>query len=477
MYSRLLTATIRTVDLPSGAVLLRDIDLGLDPGDVILVTGPIGCGKSTLLRVLAGLWPPSLWNGEIVYSSNGGKVTLGPGIGPLHLFATVGYLHQDPSTNFATTRVADELVFSLENRGLSEDHVYKALDRLPFGSRLATILPRALEDLSEGERQIVALAALAILEAPVLLLDEPTAMLDETYTAEFLYYLARLQQIGRFAIVIATHRPQQFAALSPRVIDLAQHSVRPSRPAVETEPEGSDTVARGPLIRHDALTIENLSISTPQRGLLLTVQELQLPAGSTVMISGPNTSGKSLLARALALGVRVPRSNVDIRFQVRYADRVLDHKSVELAPQYFGLAFQSPRYRFFTESVNDELLLGTYGRFADPHSHALWMNILIRMLHPAQIPLFASPRDLSFGQQKLLLCAVNSPAPFVLLIDEPFYTPDELWQRSFRTLLQTLRLAGGTCVLLTHDPASYYDLADQAFLITERSLTVDSQKH
>jgi ATP-binding cassette subfamily C protein CydCD len=192
---------------------LHDVDLTVEPGETVALVGPSGCGKSTLLAVLLGLLEPSA-----------GTVRCGGvPLDQLDLGAwrtRIGWVPQKPHL-FART-VAENV--RLGRADASDDDVAAALDaagltevvtRLPAGA--ATRLGEGGAGLSAGERQRVALARAFVRDASLLLLDEPTAGLDNETEAEVLAAVRRMTA-GRTALLVA-HRPA-LAALADRVIEL-----------------------------------------------------------------------------------------------------------------------------------------------------------------------------------------------------------------------------------------------------------------
>ncbi|MGW2093191.1 ABC transporter ATP-binding protein [Promicromonospora sukumoe] len=152
------------------------VDLRIEPGQSVLVLGPSGSGKSTLLRMLHGAVPHAVHaqvDGEVRVA---GRSVAGTGIAGLA--DVVGVVGQDPESGVCLPDVLDEVAFPLENLavdpGLIGSAVRTALDR----AGASGLAGRATSELSGGELQRVALAA-AIAPSPrLLLLDEPTSMLD-----------------------------------------------------------------------------------------------------------------------------------------------------------------------------------------------------------------------------------------------------------------------------------------------------------
>jgi ATP-binding cassette subfamily C protein CydCD len=208
-----------TVEYPGRArPALRDITLEVAPGEVVAVTGPSGSGKSTLLSVLLGFLAPAQGSVRI-----GGTDLFE--LDPQRWRERVSWLPQRPHL-FAAS-IADNI--RLGRPQASDEQVSDAVAAAglePVVARLADGLQARLGEggkgISAGERQRVALARAFLRDAPLLLLDEPTAGLDGATEEEVLRAIRRLVQ-GRTVILVA-HRPA-LAAMADRVIELGRVAV------------------------------------------------------------------------------------------------------------------------------------------------------------------------------------------------------------------------------------------------------------
>ncbi len=182
---------------------LREVDLEIDRGELVLVLGPTGSGKSTFLRCLIGLIP-HFYSGEYL----GSVRVMGMEVAstPVHRLATrVGMVFQNPETQIFSTSVESELAFPLENLGVPPGEIRRrvedALDR--FGLR--DLRRRNPAELSGGQKQRLAIATVTAMGPDVLLLDEPTSMLDQLAAKEVLDLVVELcREEGRTVLVSGT---------------------------------------------------------------------------------------------------------------------------------------------------------------------------------------------------------------------------------------------------------------------------------
>jgi len=192
---------------------LRCVSFVVDPGEVVAVAGPSGCGKTTLLNVLLGLAPP--WSGSVrVGDMDLTDLDLDEWRG------RVAWVPQRP--HLFSRSIADNVRLGRPNA--TDDAVRAAIEAAGLGAVVAglpegtrTMLGHEGAGLSAGERQRVALARAFVRDAPLLLLDEPTANLDSRTEENVLAAVRRLM-IGR-TVLIAAHRPS-LLALADRVIQL-----------------------------------------------------------------------------------------------------------------------------------------------------------------------------------------------------------------------------------------------------------------
>ena len=194
-------------------------------GELLLLSGPSGAGKSTLLRLLLGLVP----------QRTGGRLEgrvrvlgIDPTTRPPAAVAAAGVAlaYQEPLEGAVAERVAEEVAFGPEELGLAPEEIDARVESALGAVGMRGTEARRLRELSAGERQRVGLAAVLALRPRLLLLDEPTAHLDDASAREIIDLLRRLRAGADVTIVLAEQRMELAAAVADRVAILAEGELR-----------------------------------------------------------------------------------------------------------------------------------------------------------------------------------------------------------------------------------------------------------
>ncbi len=203
----------------AGREALHNASLTLYPGEVVALMGRNGSGKSTLLKLLAGLSKPA--RGSVSLALAGQQIDTRSA--PLdEIVRVVGYVPQNPGALLFKDTVLEELAFTRAGHKLPPD---PAADRALLARLgLAEQAERYPRDLSSGQRQRVALAAILVAEPQVLLLDEPTRGLDYEQKEALTAILLDLRRQGR-AVLLATHDVELVARSADRVVLLGEGAV------------------------------------------------------------------------------------------------------------------------------------------------------------------------------------------------------------------------------------------------------------
>jgi energy-coupling factor transport system ATP-binding protein len=175
---------------------LSGVSLDLRRGEYVGVVGPNGGGKSTLVRLLNGLLRPK--SGRVLVSGHD------PATEPFEARKHLGILFQNPENGLVAPFVEDDVAFGLENLGVPREEMRERVARAVKAVGLDGYERREPHTLSGGEKQRVALAGLLVVEPEILVLDEPTSMLDAAGRREVLDYLQALRS-GRTVLHVTHH--------------------------------------------------------------------------------------------------------------------------------------------------------------------------------------------------------------------------------------------------------------------------------
>jgi energy-coupling factor transporter ATP-binding protein EcfA2 len=202
---------------------LDSVNLEIKSGEIVLIAGHSGSGKSTLLRAINGLIPHQH------AGSYSGKVTV-DGIvvseSDMSKLATrVGYIFQNPENQIFMFSVERDIAFGLENLGLPTDEIRARVDWALDLLKINHLALRAPHELSDGQKQRVAIAGVIAMRPKILILDEPTSLLDP-FTANSLVNLVReLRSSLGMTVLIVEHRLDLVAKICDRLVVIDKGSI------------------------------------------------------------------------------------------------------------------------------------------------------------------------------------------------------------------------------------------------------------
>ena len=205
----------------TAAYALSDVTLSVKQGDFLVLCGPSGCGKSTLLRQLkTTLAPHGVKTGEIHFCGEPlSKV-------PNRTQASeIGFVQQAPEEQIVTDKVWHELAFGLESLGCETPTIRRRVAEMASFFGIQDWFYRDVAALSGGQKQLLNLAAVMVMQPKVLILDEPTSQLDPIAASDFLSVLGKLNRELGTTILLTEHRLEEALALSSRVAVMEKGSV------------------------------------------------------------------------------------------------------------------------------------------------------------------------------------------------------------------------------------------------------------
>ncbi len=488
-----LTGVTYAYPTASGAAL-RDVSLNLASGEFALLAGRSASGKSTLLRAACGL-VPHFHGGEIegrIEVAGIDAIAAGPG----ELAAVVGYVAQDPETQVVSTTVSAEIELPLEMRGDPPASRARAVEEVALALAIPHLLDRAVDTLSGGELQRVALAAALVTRPRLVLLDEPTSQLDPVAGDELIWLLRRLNEEWGVTILLAEHRLERCLAAADRVIAMSAGSVAFDGDPADflTWAQNADTALETPAARLFSLVgIEPLPVGvraarhtlaalSPAEGggtTPLREEEVQLPSsaalkardlwielvrddaprdvlrgiditvngGERVALMGRNGAGKSTLLRTAA-GLLDP-----VRGKLETAHGI-------------ALLTQNPSDYLVRERVGDEL----------PGEDGLAVLRVVGLEQAVD----ADPRDLSGGERQRLALAIalagrmdGDALPGLVALDEPTRGMDRARKDDLVGLIGDLAERGAGLLVATHDVEFAAAFAERVVLLGEGVVIAD----
>lgn len=472
----------------SDSLNLKDISFEVEQGDFTLVIGDSGSGKTTLLRQLKReLWPVGDRSGKIIFEDQDLS-----DVSSIKSAKRIGMVFQNPDDQLVMDTVIQELAFSLENIGENSNNIQKKIAEMVSFFGFQDILYTPVNRLSGGQKQLVNLAAVLILQPHLLLLDEPTAQLDPIATKEFINLLQRVHDELGVSIIINEHQLDELLPLSTKLIILDNGELTfngdiidgikeasKNRKLVEFVPEiprlflnehllsiGNNlplTVVAGKKALLDnsiqlalhkrnfnvlkdnlAIEIKHIDFQYGKREqLILKDMSLSVKKGEWLSIVGRNGTGKSTLLKCLMNLERNRRGTIKI------FDKKISKWEITEFYQKVGYLSQNPENHFSYDRVYDEFLERAQQlKLANPNQVTERMLKLLK-LEKLQ---FKNPHDTSGGEKQLIaLGIVLISKPQILVLDEPTKGLDPIRKRELGELLQSLEETGITIVMTSHD--------------------------
>lgn len=195
---------------------VNGISLRLEKGSFTCICGPSGCGKTTLLRNLKpSITPHGMRRGEI-------KI-LGKSVESFEGRAgeeaqTIGYVLQNPENQIVTDKVWHELAFGLENLGLPTETIRLRIAEIASFFGIQSWFDKDVSELSGGQKQLLNLAAVMVMQPEILILDEPTSQLDPIAAVDFLDAVKKINNDIGTTVIITEHRLDNVVSMSDRLI-------------------------------------------------------------------------------------------------------------------------------------------------------------------------------------------------------------------------------------------------------------------
>ncbi len=519
-------------DRPEDPPALVDVTFEIRSGSFVLIVGRSGSGKSTLALNLVGIYP------DYFGGRNQGRMLINhPERGLINRreldaaerFRLINMLFQNPEDQIVTLTVEEEVGFALENYRFEPPEIHRRIDYALDLVGLDGFRRRETLNLSGGEKQRVALAAMLALEPAILILDEPTSNLDPAGTADVLATIDRVREKTGLTVMVIEHEVDEVFDRVDTVLLVEDHRVMgPFTPrefmderglfvrddmglwipqaaevGLELQAQGIDLGRSVPLNGTELVAaIEALDAGFPlacapatsnaergsampggeSQGHVIDVQDVSFAYGDRQVLTGisiavrrnellaivgQNGSGKSTLA-SLFNGIAKPNSGVVLVDGIATSD--YDFADLVKRVAYI---FQVPEKQFVCRTVYDEIAHGLRAlglSEAEVDERTVAFLETVRLLERRD----ANPYVLSHGQKRRLsVAAMVIGKPEVVVLDEPTFGQDYHQAQNLMQLLRALADDGAAVVFITHDMRLVAEYADRAAVLCDGEIVFD----
>lgn len=452
-------------------------------GMIHAVCGPSGCGKSSVLNLIDGLIP-HMYEGELEGQVlfEGKDIT---DILPRYRCEDIGFVMQNPESQFCTFTVEEELAFGMENLGIEPKEMGRRIRQVLSFVGMEGYEKTDLNNLSGGQKQKIAIASVLVTRPKILLLDEPTANLDPKSRKQIFQLIVRTAREEKITVILVEHNVKEIMDQVDRLLLLdargnllldcdadkeealawRKKNIRMLKP--EKSPVYCDR-------QEQIVQIEGLTFSYPLpgrkkekadpviRGLTLSIYK-----GEFLAVVGENGVGKTTLMKLLFKVNKPDAGSVRI-----FGKDLRSYRTRELYRQ-IGLVFQNPENQFITNTVQDEMMFSLKKvRISMEEKEAKVREMLERFHLEGERE--KSPFTLSQGQKRRLsVASMLLTDQKILFLDEPTYGQDFENRQELMKDMQKLVEKGITIVMITHDLALVRQYATRVVEIEEGRVVKD----
>lgn len=504
---------------PTGRqAVLQNVNLQIQSGEFIVLCGASGCGKTTLLRHLkTAIAPHGAFEGRVLFHGTPlEEVDLRTQAGQ------IGFVSQNPEDQIVTDKVWHELAFGLESLGVANSVIRKRVAEMSHFFGIQEWFHQEISSLSGGQKQLLNLASVMVMQPELLLLDEPTSQLDPIAATEFISILGRIHRELGTTIFLTEHRLEEVLPYCSRLMIMEQGTIRldgtPREVAEELKAKkmglfdampapmriwnGVETVAKdcpmtvqegrewfdryckthevvpipeetGRRSQHEdnrqecVIELKDIWFRYEKNGRdILQGVSLRAYSGEVLAVLGGNGSGKTTMLSMIDGGQRPQRGKV--RFPSGQRDGLISLP-------------QNPQLLFVEDTVQKELEdIPEQGRGLlkkDKNAQDRLSNMI--KLCKLESLLDRHPYDLSGGeQQRLALAKVLLAQPKILLLDEPTKGLDVEYKKIFAGILKELTGQGVAVIMVSHDIEFCAEYADCCMLMFDGQVAAeDTPRH
>jgi energy-coupling factor transporter ATP-binding protein EcfA2 len=499
---------------------LQDINLRIEPGEVVAVVGKAGAGKTTLVKGLMGIVPhiePGYIDGEL--RIDGQSIRDREVSEMAHL---VSIVLENPEVQIFSLTVKDDIAFGPANMGLPREEIWQRVNYAIREAELTGFEDRNPNNLSGGEQQSLAVASALAMKPKVLALDEPVSMLDPLGKERVMTIMERLAKSGTGAATIITESGADIEALADkvdRVIAMQNgHIQRQGGPEVLANEEMEELGVGCPQVSSlyhrlskagaydgdipitldqaieatrrlltdsavkkvtlppnfgyarnhrtfgdPVVEVRNLKHLYPPNLMALKGVSLNVRAGQIVGIIGQNGSGKTTMARHL-VGLLKP-SNKDAKLDV--LGHNVTRMKIRSIIRLINYVFQNADDQIFANTIREELAFAPEMMDLKPEVAEPLIEEAAKTFHldgHENDYTMSLPEDL---KTYLSIASIYSLKPQILLIDEPTTGLDTHGERLMMESLCHLRDLGHTLIIITHNMKTVSQYCDWVIVMNQ----------
>jgi len=491
---------------------LDKINVMIDEGEFLVITGPSGGGKSTFLRSINGLIP-NFYGGKI----SGEVLVKGKNVSKTptnQMSESVGMVFQDPENQLVSNQVEREIAFGMENLCFPKEIMKKRIEESLDAVNISRLRDKTIHELSGGQKQKVAIASALATHPEILLLDEPTSELDPGSAESVLNVIEKINDELGLTIILVEHRlervihhvdrmlmidsgkilydgsPRKLKSNNvkdwkvgmPPVTRLAMNfqkeivnngipltvkEARLSLKEVLTNPKNTVAWEKKESSKRVTLSMDKVFFSYDGEKDVLKDISFNVFEGDMIALMGKNASGKTTLVK-LMNGLIKPRKGKILLFGKKISDYPLE----ELI-QKVGIVFQDPNLHLFNDTVQKEVEFVLRNLKVDENLIKKKTEGILKYFKIYQYK-NSYPHDLSGGErQRVALASVLVSDPEILILDEPTRGMDYYLKRE---LISYLREKAKTVIMITHDIETAAEFSNRVILLSEGKIISDGNK-
>jgi sigma 54 interacting domain protein len=437
--------------------ILDCINLNVADGECILLTGESGSGKSSIINSINGLafeYENAKISGTIKVDNKELK-----GMELYKISLLISSVFQNPKTHFFNVDTTLELLFYLENIGLSKQEMESRIEDMLKLFPIKHLLGRSIFKLSGGEKQILCVAACYISGCKIIVLDEPSSNLDDKYIDILKEMLQILKNKG-ITLIIAEHRIYYLTDLADRIILVRKGELFKELTKVELLNAEKQLGLRSAIktvlkaqnkpVGND-LTVKKLEYKFKD-GFKLKINDISFGLGNIYGITGKNGCGKSTFLRVM--------TGLDDKgkSEIIFNGKILNKKD---RLKNSSLVMQDVNHQLFTDSVEEEIKLGVKD---------LSQDRLDKVLYGLELTEFKDrhPMSLSGGQkQRVAIASVLCKNSKFIFFDEPTSGMDYKNMIRISKLIKEMSTKDNIIFIVSHDIEFLNETADSILCLEE----------